>query len=453
MTASVRRLSRRAFEPPGGDRLQDLTHDDWLKVVEQTRSAYAANEVDIGTEYYHMPQSSFYPSFFAWDSGFNAVAMMHVDPARAKRELETLFRHVAVDGHMPHEVLIPCAATRARPVRNFMRWLVQWEYDSCGASHMIDPPIYVYSARLVYEMTQDADWLAGIWPDLCRLLDYLLDKRDLFGDGLVSIVHPWEAGTDLSPQFLPALGIDPGRRTDVLQATIYAALLYRFCNRLGWDTEELRKANKFVLEDLTINCIAIRALSSAAAMASVLGDDAAASRYRSRALRMSAALDQVAWDESTGCYFPRWDTAGPRTTKVKTAASLMPLFTGMCPPGRADRLVKEHALNNNEFWSEHLFPFNPADELVGNRPWVEKKLWAGHCIWINFNWMIAIGMGENGYLAEARELTARTVRMIVEQGFWEYYDSRTGEGRRMRGFTWPGLALDMMYRFWPEITR
>jgi glycogen debranching enzyme len=431
--------------------LRDLTHDDWLKIVEQTTSVYAANEVDTGAEYYHMPQSFFYPSFFAWDSGFNSVAMLHLDPDCSKRELETLFRQVAVDGHMPHEVLIPCAATRARPVRNFMRWLVQWEYDSSGASHMIDPPVYVYAARMVYEKTQDAEWLDGIWGDLCRLLDYLLDERDLFGDGLVAIVHPWEAGTDLSPQFLPALGIDPAKRTDVLQATSYAALLYRFCNRLGWDTEQLKQENKFVFEDLTINSITIRALSSAAALASVVGDDEAARRYRSAAVRMSAALDQVAWDEADGCYFPRWDTALKRTSRVKTAASLMPLFSGMCRPDRAARLAEEHALNPDEFWTGHAFPFNPADELEGNRPWIEKKLWAGHCIWINFNWMIAIGLGENGFMDAARELTRRTVLMIREQGFWEYYDSRTGEGRRMQGFTWPGLALDMMARFWPEI--
>ena len=436
-----------------GAGLRDLGRDDWQKIYDMTVEAYSANEVDAGSDYYHMPQSHFYPSFFAWDSGFNAVAMLHVDPARSLRELETLFRQVSVDGHMPHEVLIPCAATRARPVRNFMRWLVQWEYDSCGASHMVDPPIYVYSARLAYEKTQDAEWLARIWPDLCRLLDYLLDERDLFGEGLMSIVHPWEAGTDLSPQFLPALGIDPGRRTDVLQATVYAALLYRFCNRLCWDTEALKAANKFVLEDLTMNSITIRALLSAAALASAAGDDDTARRYHSSALRMSAALEHVAWDEEEGCYFPRWDTVRKRTTRVKTAASLMPLFTGLCPPDRAKRLADEHALNPSEFWSEHLLPFNPADEFAGNRPWVEKKLWAGHCIWINFNWMLAIGLGENGYMEEARELTRRTVVMIEEQGFWEYYDLRTGQGRRMQGFTWPGLALDMMARFWPETTQ
>jgi glycogen debranching enzyme len=434
-----------------GGRLEELTNADWRKLLAETERVYRANEVDITTEYYHMPNSFFYPSFFAWDSGFHAVVMSRIDLEKSKRELETLFRQVTLDGHMPHEVLIPCAATRARLLRNFARRLVQWEYDSNGASHMVDPPIYVTSAEIVFEASRDTEWLARIWPDICRLLDYLIDKRDLFGDGLVSIVHPWEAGTDLSPHMLPALGIDPASRTDVLQATFYAALLYRFCNRLCWDTAEIRAANKFVVEDLTMNTITIRALSSASRLALELGDEVASAAYDSRAREMSRVLDEVCWDEESGCYYPRWDPSEPKTVRVRTAASVLPVFSGLCPPERVARMIKEHVLDESQFWMEHLFPFNPADELEGNRPWMEKKLWAGHCIWINFNWMIAIGLHDNGYGEEARELTRRTARMIGKSGFWEYYDSRTGEGRRMRDFTWPGLVLDMMARFFPEI--
>ena len=430
--------------------MEELTREDWDKIASETERVYRVNEVDIGTAYYHMPNSYFYPSFFVWDSGFQAIAMLHLDPDKAKRELETLFAQVAADGHMPHEVLIPCAATRARTVRNFARWIVQWEYDSNGASHMIDPPVYVYSAKLVYDKTRDKEWLARIWPELCRALDYLLDERNLFGDGLLAIVHPWEAGTDMSPQLTPALGIDASSRLDFLQTTFYAALLYRFCNRNSWDMERLAEANKFVFEDLTLNCIAIRALMSASALAAALDDDCAEVRYRSAALYMAGVLERVAWDEEHGCYFPRWDVADPRRVRVKTAASCMPLFAGLCRPERAKRLAEEHLLNPREFHGEHLVPFNPADELTTTRPWVEKKLWAGHCIWINFNWMMAIGLAENGYAGAARELTLKTVRMIEQQGFWEYYDSLTGEGRRVRDFTWPGLALDMMARFWPE---
>jgi len=416
---------------------------DLTPIISEAARVYACNEVDAGGYYYHMPNAGHYPSLFAWDSGYHAVTMLHIDPEKASRELETLFAQVSLDGHMPHEVLLPCAATRARPWKNLMRWAVQWGYDSNGASHLVDPPIFVYAAERVFEQTGDRGWLARIWEDLCRCLDYLLDERDVFGDGLVAILHPWESGTDLSPQLLPALGIDPARRLDVLQSVFYAALLYRFNTGLGWDPAALAEANRFVVEDLTMNCITIRALDSAARLAPHAGDELAASRYRSRAALMAETMERVCWDEEAGCYFPRWDASKPRLARVKTAASLLPLFTGRCRPERAGRLIAEHLLNPDEFWTEHLLPFNPHDEVSGARPWVEKKLWAGHCIWVNFNWMIAIGLREHGYAEEARELARRTEAMVEREGFWEYYDSRTGQGRRIRDFTWPGLSLDM----------
>ncbi len=432
--------------------MEELTGADRYAVTDETARVYGLNEVDITPDYYHMPNWRFYPSLFAWDSAYHAVTMLHLDPTKATRELETLFRQVSPDGHMPHEVLVPCAATRAHPLKNFMRWMVQWGYDSRHASHLVDPPVFVYAAELAYARTADDKWLSRIWENLCRCLDYLLDERDLFDDGLVSVLHPWEAGTDLSPQLLPALGIDPARRLDILKTTSYAAMLYRFNLEYGWDAQALREQNRFVVEDLTMNCVTIRALQSAARLAPEVGDYLAAERFRSRAASMAEALERICWDESAGCYFPRWDALEPRLARVKTAASLLPLFAGSRAHGRARHLVGEHLLKPREFWTEYLLPFNPHDEFTAARPWVEDKLWAGHCIWINFNWMMAIGLGESGHEEEARELTRRTVRMIEREGFWEYYDSRSGKGRRLRDFNWPGLALDMMARFYPELS-
>ncbi|MBU1670254.1 MAG: hypothetical protein KJ993_04075 [Actinobacteria bacterium] len=427
-----------------------LTTRDWDRLKAETARVYAANEVEAGDAYFHMPNAHFYPSLFAWDSGFQAVAMCHLDPVKAARELATLFAQVAPDGHMPHEVLLPPAASRASLARNFTRWLVQWEYDSRRASHLVDPPTYVCAAEQVYELTGDRRWLESVWENLRRCLDYLADERDLFGDGLVTILHPWEAGTDLSPQFFEALGVDPRRDLSVIDATLYAIRLYRFCNRRGWDPTLLFDENRFAIEDLTVNCITVRALLCASRLASEVGDELTASNFRSRARSMADAIDRICWDEGAGCYFPRWNAAQPRLSRVKTAASLLPLFTGLCDAGRATRLVKEHLLDPDEFAGEYVVPFNPEDELAGFRPWVEKKLWAAHCIWINFNWMLAIGLAENGFEEEARRVTESTAELVGREGFWEYYDSRTGEGRRMRDFTWPGLVLDMIARHCPE---
>lgn len=427
--------------------MDGLDETDLLKVRDEALRVFEAAEVHAGSDYFHMPNAKYYPSLFAWDSGFNAVAMSQIDAERSMRELETLFGRVAPDGHMPHEVLIDCEETRASLSRNLLRRMFRWAYDSNGASRMTDPPIYVFAAEQVYSGTRDAKWLAKIWPGIRRLLDYLIFERDLFDSGLVSIVHPWEAGTDLSPQILSALGIDPAKRADALKATFLVPLLCRHCDRLSWDLKSISAANRFIFEDLTMNSITIRALTSASRLANEAGDPAAAARYDERARAMASALDELLWDDEAGCYFPRFDLAAPRNVRVITAASVLPLFSGLCEPERAARMIEEHVLNPSEFWVDYLIPFNSHRQIAGFRPWSDKKLWAGHCIWANFNWMIAIGLWDHGREAEARKLAARTVEMVARAGFWEYYDSRTGEGRRMRDFTWPGLALDMVDRF------
>jgi neutral trehalase len=172
--------------------------------------------------------------------------------------------------------------------------------------------------------------------------------------------------------------------------------------------------------------------------------------YKRWAEKIMDALEGLLWDEKAGCYFPRFGHRRPRLLRRRTAASLLPLFTGLCRRERAERLISEHLLDPGSFWSPYGVPFNPAPELSGAKPWVDRHLWSGHCVWTNFCWMLSIGLGEYGYAEEAREMTARVVRMVLREGFYEYYDSRNGEGRRIPDFCWPALALDMMSRFWPQ---
>ncbi|MBN2168527.1 MAG: hypothetical protein JW738_04730 [Actinobacteria bacterium] len=431
--------------------MEQLDHSHWQKLEEETRRVYKQNEVELENDYYHMPSAYFYPSLFAWDSGFQSTVMLHIDEDKAKRELETLFKQVACDGHLPHEVLFPCAATKRRPLRNFMRWISQWAYDRNKASFLIDPPIYVFAAELVYNKTNDTEWLKRIWNNLCSCLDFMIEKRDLLGQGMISILHPWEAGTDMSPQFFPAMGLDKTRSIHAIKSMLNTALLYLYCRLNSWDPDKLANRNRFVVEDLTVNSIAIRALRSASNLATTLGKETEADRYRSRAELMARCMNDLFWDDRSACYYPRWNAKEPVLAKIKTAASLLPVFAGICTGDRLERLVKEHILNEKEFRPEYLFPFNPHDELRDAKPWVEKRIWAGHCIWINFNWMISLGLSENGYINEARELTRKTALMILKQGFHEYYDSRDGTGMRVLDFTWPGLVLDMIARHYPEI--
>ncbi len=428
----------------------DLTRDDWSLLRGEAQRVFNLNEVDRGDIYYHMPSHNHYPSLFAWDSGFHAAAMTHMDAEKAQRELETLFRQVGADGHLPHEVLLPNRYS-SRWMRGLQTRLVRWEFDGRGASFMIDPPSYHYAAEMVYRATGDLAWLRGVFPLMHRCLDFILRTRDIRGDGLISILHPWESGTDMSPQFFQALGIRGRRPGNSTRAWLYPSWLYAFNRAASWRAGRLARADRFVCEDLTMNSIAVRACRSMSFLAGELERQQEEGFYRRQAERMMEALEDLLWDEEAGCYFPRFGYRRPRLLRHRTAASLLPLFTGMCRRERAERLIREHLLDPGAFWTAYPVPFNPGPEADKSGAWVENHLWAGHCVWVNFSWMLSIGLGEYDYARKAREMTARVVRMVVNGGFYEYYDSRSGEGMRIKDFCWPGLALDMAARFWPQV--
>jgi hypothetical protein len=432
------------------DRGEALTLADWKNLSRETIAVYHANEVEQDEIYYHVPCCHHYPSLFAWDSGFQAIVMSHIDAKKSGRELETLFAQLAPDGHLPHEVQLANTYS-GRWIRGLETRLVSWEYDGKGASYMVDPPSYHLAVEILYRKTGDIDWLSRLWPAMTLSLDYLLEARDVLGNGLVTIFHPWESGTDLSPQFFQSLHLKPRGLLSDFKADYLPTLLYAFNHARRWDPDRLARADHFVCQDLVMNSLTARACRSMQYLAGEMRLHRDAERYRRSGARIIAAIEDSCWDEEAGCYFPLFGYRRQRRSQLLTAACMMPIVSGLCGSDRVSRVIEQHLLDPLSFWKEHGIPFSPEATIGEMGPWVENHLWSGHCIWSNICWMMAIGLGENGYRDEARELTRRVVRTVLREGFYEYYDSRTGEGRRIRDFTWPALALDMMFRFWPEL--
>ena len=69
----------------------------------------------------------------------------------------------------------------------------------------------VCSLRAIYEQTNDTQLLREFVPKLIRYFNWWKENRDVDGNGLVTILHPWESGIDLSPAYDPALGVSEGK--------------------------------------------------------------------------------------------------------------------------------------------------------------------------------------------------------------------------------------------------
>jgi hypothetical protein len=137
---------------------------------------------------YTCPSPGHYPWQWYWDSCFTAITWRHFDPARARRELESLLAAQTDDGFIGHTIFWNT------PLRGRRRFTYNIASPGAPMTSSIQPPALAWA------------WLIAVGdpsrvPAITRHYDWLADHRDLDGDGLIWIVQPDESGLDASPQF------------------------------------------------------------------------------------------------------------------------------------------------------------------------------------------------------------------------------------------------------------
>ena len=105
-----------------------------------------------------------------------------------------------------------------------------------------------------------------------------------------------------------------------------------------------------------------------------------------------------------------------------------PLAAGIPSGAQAERLVREHLLNEAEFWGDYILPSISRDDPA----FAGQYYWRG-AVWPPMNLFTYEGLKRYGFDDVAAELATKTHRMILrewEQGnyLWENYNSLTGEG-------------------------
>ncbi|MFO8056341.1 MAG: trehalase family glycosidase [bacterium] len=450
-TALPKKGNAKKLEPAYPIPDEPVTKDDWKTLKRMTAKVMAGNRRERDGYVFHIPSEGKYNSLFGWDSGWHAIAMSRLKPEIAASEIEYLFSfQIEETGRVPHDTVFEDFNKERNWYSRIGLSMGKSQYDEQGRTAMIDPPSYIIAIEKIFEKTGDRKWLDKLLPKAERCVHYMTHDRDLFGDGLVAVIHPWETGTDSSPAYDKLLNLDFSTPLGAPARGLLYHYLLDYNAKFDWDLETAKQKNRFILEDACFNSITMRAILSVAELCEKTGRAEDAAKYRQRAQDMMDAMDRINWAESEGCYFSRYDYEDPKLAMRTTCASLLPVFTGIADRDKALRIIEEHALNENEFWLDYLFPFSAADEMMDKIYLEDLVLWRGHCIWINMNWMMMHGLLNYGYKDEARELTRRTAKMIRHEGLWEFYDFRNGQGKGQPHFNWPGLVLDMIAVTWPE---
>ena len=208
----------------------------------------------------------------------------------------------------------------------------------------------------------------------------------------------------------------------------------------------------FEIEGVDLASYLVRELRAVAVIAHRLGLAGDVKRHNDHAGRLIELMNKTFWDEAAGMYYDRNEKTG-KLVKVKSATCFMPLFAGAATPDRARRMVREHLLNEKEFWLAYpvaSYAKTEPDYYQGSH---NECNWRGPT-WAPTNYMIFQGLRRYGFAAEAKILADRLLEMAVEKNpvLREYYDAETGLGLGQTsfwGFTalYYGMVLEWQLRY------
>ena len=123
----------------------------------------------------------------------------------------------------------------------------------------------------------------------------------------------------------------------------------------------------------------------------------------------------------------------------------MPLWSGAASPERAERIVKEHLLNKEEFWLKYpIATWSKSEPDFHQEKKQNESSWMGST-WIPTNYMVFRGLVDYGYTDIAHELADKTFELVVsEPDLREYYNGDTGAGQGLAPFWgWSSLGYIM----------
>jgi glycogen debranching enzyme len=420
-------------------------------------SVLHANDLGAATR----PAPELYPHQWNWDSAFIAMGLAHVDLSRAQMEIQSLLSGQWKNGMIPHIIF-------NREVDSYYPGPEWWDIElSCDAPNTIStsgitqPPVLAWAAYQIYvyspDKTESQQFLSSIYNQLMESCRFFRLNRVTDGTGLVCIIHPWESGLDNAPiwdaalEHLPAEPDTDLPRTDVtlipdqerpteLDYQRYTSLvrLFKSCQ---YSQVRILKECPFLIQSVMFNSLLLRDLEAMLEIGKLLGrkDDQITSWYK----QMSLKFDDRFLDPATGLYLDYDCRAGTPIHK-DTFSGFIPIFTDIPSAQTIDRLAS-YLTSPETFWPAAGFPVPSV--ALDSGDFDPVRYWRGP-VWININWLVIRGLLRHGYIKQALSLMEKTIELVQENGFFEYFHPLTGAGYGSDNFSWTAaLIIDLIVEY------
>jgi len=348
---------------------------------------------------------------WGWDTFLIGALVSTASPELARLNFESVTAGIADVGMVANYYLAHGAVSRDRSM----------------------PCIGAYLIWKTQRLRPDRKWLRTIYPLLRRWHDYWPQHRT-GNDCLLA----W--GSDAEPHFeFPQLLQDNPQIQHSAKCAMYESGLDN--SPMFDDVAFNPRTHTLELSDVALNSYYAMDCEALAEIAATVGEPDQATAYRGEYERVCERINVHLWDDTHGIYANRhWDG---RFSRRWSPTSFFPLIAGVATPQQAERLVREHLLNEAQFWGRFVLP-----SIARNDPaYPDNDYWRGR-IWGPFNLLVAEGLRRYRFDRAAADLARLSTELFLDNwrrdgGVYENYNAETGAGgdvwNAARLYHWGGL--------------
>jgi neutral trehalase len=207
------------------------------------------------------------------------------------------------------------------------------------------------------------------------------------------------------------------------------------------------KTHKLQMADVGLMSLYVADCDALAEIAAVLNESAAAQELRERAKFYRASVASL-WDEKSGMFLNKDLHTGELSPRV-SPTNFYPLLARAATPPQAQRMIRDHLLNPQEFWGDWVIPATPRNDPA----FKDQNYWRGR-IWGPMNYLVYLGLRKYDQ-PQAREELARKsfelfqVEWSAKRHVHENYNAISGTGDDVsssdRFYHWGALLALMAY--------
>ena len=398
---------------------------------------------------YTLPTNNeLYPAQWNWDSAFIALGYSYFNMEYAIEELEKLISGQWEDGMIPH-ILFHDNDESYFP--NHKTW-------DCGnkvpSSGITQPPIIATIIKKIVDQNKldksQMKRMEIIIKKLKKYLDWFYNYRDTNKIGLAAIIHPWESGLDNSPIWdssLDKVKIEENLKYERRDLNVsrssnrplkkdydgYITLLNHF-KKNKYNPSKIVNDSMFNVIDIGFNSILIRATKDLVEVSKKFNLDF--TDLKNKISKSEESLIKFYKDEDQS--FFSYDFKNHNLIKVDAISNYFILFANLENQEINNKIIDKLKKYNSQ--KDYFFTtVNPKDKTFE-----ETRYWRGP-VWINSNWIVYQGLINKDKIFSSL-IKNKTLELLENKKFHEYYNYKTGECLGANNFSW-SAALYLDFKF------